>query len=393
MVYAQSFDRALQDIRVDVIYLASDDLEGREPGTNGEMLAAQYIASRFEELGLKPYAVDDKWFQSFEFTYSNNPHTGEGRKVEAKNVIGYIDNEASTTVIIGAHYDHLGYGEFGSRYVGDKAIYNGADDNASGVAGLIRLAELLTQSDAKNNNYVFVAFSAEEMGLFGSKHFVQSATIDLSEINYMLNMDMIGRLNDERTLVINGVGTSPVWEEVLPAIDVADIQIKTTKSGVGPSDHTSFYLKDIPVLHFFSGQHTDYHKPIDDSHLINYEGIQAITDYTLTLIEKLDGEGKIAFTATKDESQGRQISRFKVSLGVMPDYVFQGEGMRVDAVLEDRPAAKGGVEDGDIIVKIGEWEVTDIYTYMDALSKYESGDTAILHIKRGEEILEKEITF
>ncbi len=258
---AQFSDPALHQMRVDVVYLASDYLEGREAGTKGEMLAAEYIARRFEAIGLAPKGDNKGWIQVFDFKYNPNPHAAGGESRQGRNVVGYLDNRAKTTVVIGAHYDHLGKGEFGSRHAGEPAIHNGADDNASGVAALIYLAERLKTSKAKKNNYLFIAFSAEELGLIGSKAYVNSATFDATSINYMLNMDMVGRLNEENVLAINGAGTSPVWKETLPKITAGNLKVKTTDSGIGPSDHTSFYLKDIPALHFFSGQHTDYHKP------------------------------------------------------------------------------------------------------------------------------------
>ncbi|MEQ1676417.1 MAG: M20/M25/M40 family metallo-hydrolase [Chitinophagaceae bacterium] len=201
------------------------------------------------------------------------------------NVIGYIDNKAATTVILGAHYDHLGYGEDGnSRNTShEPAIHNGADDNASGTAALIELARKLKTSKATNNNYLFIAFSGEELGLFGSKYFTENPTIDLKTVNYMINMDMVGRLNDStKVLTIGGYGTSPVWPEVINK-DYFDspndnkktaptLIIKTDSSGTGPSDHTSFYRKDIPVLFYFTGLHSDYHKPTDDADKVNYYG-------------------------------------------------------------------------------------------------------------------------
>ncbi|MCB0593081.1 MAG: M28 family peptidase, partial [Phaeodactylibacter sp.] len=230
---------------------------------------------------------------------------------------------------IGAHYDHLGHGIMGSLYAGDPAIHNGADDNASGVAALLRIAEELKKGRAKNNNYLFMGFSGEEMGLFGSKYFANNPTINLGKVNYMLNMDMVGRLNEEKVLAVNGAGTSPAWKEAIENLSIGGIQAKTTDSGIGPSDHTSFYLKDLPVLHFFTGQHTDYHKPSDDAELVNYKGLMLVTDYILALIDELDGAGKLAFTKTKDEDEGKRAAAFKVTLGVMPDYVYQGEGMRI----------------------------------------------------------------
>ncbi|HHM21899.1 MAG TPA: M28 family peptidase [Bacteroidetes bacterium] len=391
---AQQTSPSLRQIQVDVVYLASNLLQGRETGKAGEQMAADYIVSRFTEIGLKPLPGNQaQWYQPFEFDYNENPHATEGGEHRTgHNVIGFIDNGAPTTVVIGAHYDHLGMGmPMASLYTGDPAIHNGADDNASGVAAMLLLAEKLVQSPAKNNNYLFIGFSGEELGLYGSKYFTNHPPIDLSSINYMLNMDMVGRLNEERTLAVYGVGTSPVWKEELETINNGRFKIKTTESGIGPSDHTSFYLKNIPVLHFFTGQHKDYHKPTDDSEHINYSGINEIAGFMYALIEKMDAKGKLAFTKTKDEQ--KQGASFKVTLGVMPDYVYDGEGMRIDAVMDDRPAKSAGIQGGDIIVKIGDVEVKTIYDYMEGLSKFKKGDSTEVKVKRGKKILKKKVTF
>lgn len=391
--FSQSIDTEILQLKIDVVYLASDYLEGRETGTKGEQLAAEYIAHRFAELGLEPKGHNNTFFHSFSFKHNDNPHATGGEDRVGKNVVAFLDNGAATTVVIGGHYDHLGMGGIGSLHAGEPAIHNGADDNASGIAAMFRIAEKLKAGSAKNNNYLFIGFSGEEMGLFGSKNFVNDPTLELSSINYMLNMDMIGRLNEEKVLVINGVGTSPVWKETLEKIDVDGIQIKTSDSGIGPSDHTSFYLKDIPALHFFTGQHEHYHKPVDDAHLVNYQGIKSVADFMVTLVEMLDKKGKLTFTKTKDESQDKKAARFKVTLGVMPDYVYQGEGMRIDGVIDGRPGAKADMKDGDIVIKIGDIEVKDIYDYMEGLSKFKAGEKAIVIIKRGEEVIEKLVEF
>ncbi|MDP5169580.1 MAG: M20/M25/M40 family metallo-hydrolase [Bacteroidia bacterium] len=384
----------LQSIRVDVVYLASDYLQGRETGTQGEVLAADYIASRFEAIGLTPKGSNG-WFQSFDFTFNTNPHADpkDGEPRTGNNVLGYIDNGAATTVVIGAHYDHLGHGAFGSRAPGDSSIHNGADDNASGVAALIEIATQLKASEANKNNYLFLAFSGEELGLYGSKHFVNAPTLGLDQINYMINLDMVGRLNEEKVLAVNGAGTSPSWKTTFETMNVQGLTLKLSDSGVGPSDHTSFYLKEIPVLHLFTGQHQDYHKPADDSELINFEGIQTISDFVVELVQKLNKAGKLEYEKTKDEQQGREAARYKVSLGVMPDYVSNGEGMRIDAVLDGRPAQAAGLLDGDVIIKIGDKDVADVYGYMEALGNYSKGDETTVIVKRGEETVTVTVTF
>lgn len=389
---AQSVSPPLQQIQVDLIYLASNYLEGRETGKKGEKLAAEYITSRFTAIGLSPKGDDnDSYAQAFAFDFSPNPHTTDGETRYGKNVIGYLDNNAPTTVVIGAHYDHLGRGAFGSRYLDGPIIHNGADDNASGVAALLYLAEQLKMSDLNKYNYLFIAFSGEEMGLYGSKYFVKNPTIDLDKVNFMLNMDMIGRLDDEKSLVINGAGTSPVWKTIFPRISSSDLNISTTDSGVGASDHTSFYLADIPALHFFTGSHEDYHKPSDDSELINFSGIKEIADWMFELLNRLP-ENKIEFSKTKDENSRRAAS-YKVSLGVMPDYTSDGSGMRIDAVLDDRPAQKAGMQSGDIIIQIGDLKVKDVYDYMEALNKHEKGDKTIVKVKRDDKTLEMTVVF
>jgi len=389
---AQQADPMLQ-LQVDVVYLASDLLEGRETGKKGERMAAEYIAHRYEEIGLSPKAYGGKWYQDFEVQYKAHPHAKETETRTARNVIGYLDNDAEYTVVIGAHYDHLGHGIMGSRYTGDTAVHNGADDNASGVALMLQLAEQLKAGRAADNNYLFIAFSGEEMGLFGSKYFVNNPTINLGKVNYMLNMDMVGRLNEEKVLSVNAAGTSPAWKAVLGDLSIGGIEAVTSESGIGPSDHTSFYLKDIPVLHFFTGQHEDYHKPEDDAELVNYQGLLLTTEYILALIEELDGEGKLAFTKTKDEEESRRAADYKVTLGVMPDYVFQGEGMKIDGVMDGRTAAKAGIKKGDIVIELGGTKVDDIYSYMEALSIYNSGDKTTVVVKRGEEEIELEVEF
>ena len=382
----------IQKLQVDVVYLSSDLLQGRETGKEGEKMAARYIATRFKDLGLKPAGQDGTFFHTFDFKFKPNPHSDEGMENRTgTNVVGLIDNGSKNTVVIGAHYDHLGHGIFGSRHTGDPAIHNGADDNASGVAAILRLAEKLKGGMYSNNNYLLMGFSGEELGLYGSKFFIKNPTVKKESINYMINLDMVGRLNDEKVLVVTGVGTSPAWA----AIDKIETVMKLSKSqsGMGPSDHASFYLEDIPVINFFTGQHEDYHKPEDDSELINYEGIKMVSDFTLKLIGEADDDGKVAFTKTKDESKDKKAAAFKVTLGVMPDYTYQGEGMRIDGVMDERPAKNAGMQKGDIVIKMGDIDVKDIYDYMEGLAAYKKGETGRVAFKRGDKIMVKNVTF
>jgi len=392
---------AINRMKEDVTFLADDKLEGRQTGTHGEVAAAQYIAKRFKNIGLQPKGTDN-YLQSFSFKPKTDPHkevqftTNADSTITGNNVIGFINNNAKTTIVIGAHYDHLGYGGEGSLYrEKDKAIHNGADDNASGVAIMLNLASRLKirnqQAEIKdNNNYLFMAFSGEEMGLLGSNYFSKNPTIDAKSINYMINMDMVGRMKPDSTLAVYGTGTSPIFRQTLKSNN-DKFKLIENESGVGPSDHTSFYLIDVPVLHLFTGQHEDYHKPGDDTGKLNYEGMNLISDYIINIILDLDDNGKLAFRKTKNESE--ETPRFKVGLGVVPDYLFDGKGMRIDGTREDTPAYKADLKKGDVVVKLGDSIVTDMMSYMRALSVFEEGDEAKITVKRGAETIDTQVKF
>ena len=382
-------------IKEDVTFLASDELEGRQTGTEGEKKAADYIAKRFEELGLTKKGTKG-FLQPFTFKPKTNPHdevkfdVNRGGTITGNNIIGFIDNKAENTVIIGAHYDHLGFGGEGSLYRDSiKAVHNGADDNASGIAVMLNLAAKLKTKNT-NNNYLFMAFSGEEMGLLGSNYFVKNPSIDTKKVSYMINMDMVGRMKKDSSLAVYGTGTSPIFKQVLKSHNNS-FKLIQQESGVGPSDHTSFYLADIPVLHFFTGQHEDYHKPGDDSEKLNYEGMYLISDYIFNIISDLDDNGKLAFRKTKNESES--TPSFKVGLGVIPDYLFDGKGMRIDGISEDKPAQKAGLQKGDIVIQLGDSTVTNMMSYMRALSVFKKGDKTKVVVKRGNDKVTEEVNF
>lgn len=341
------------------------------------------------------YLKDPAAFLTIAGTVALEPESRSG-----KNVAAYIDNGAPYTIIIGAHYDHLGYGEdHNSRYTGtDRQIHNGADDNASGTAALLELARLVKKASFKNNNVLFLAFSGEELGLFGSKYFVEHPTVELDKVNFMVNMDMIGRLNDSsKTLTVGGYGTSPAWgalysrqgKEALYAAG----QYRFDSSGTGPSDHTSFYRKNIPVLFYFTGLHSDYHMPADDYDKINYSGEAQIVQHIFSLLQAADKQpGKLPFTKTR-EAQTTTSARFSVSLGIMPDYTFGGTGVRVDGVSEGRAAQAAGLREGDVITALGSHPVTSLESYMQALATFHAGDKTTVHYTRNGRAYTAEVTF
>jgi hypothetical protein len=316
----------------------------------------------------------------------------KNKKRTGHNVIGYLDNGAAHTIILGAHYDHLGHGEdHNSLWTGKPEIFNGADDNASGTALVIEMAKLLKDSKLKNNNYLFICFSGEELGLFGSKYFTQNPTIPLASVDYMLNFDMVGRLNESsNTITIGGYGTSPAWGKILPE-KTKSLNVKFDSSGIGPSDHTSFYLQNIPVLFFFTGPHKDYHKPTDDVDKINFVGEFRVMQYVEDILKETNNSKKIPFSKTREPKMS--MAHFTVSLGFMPDYTFSGSGVKVDAIIDGKTAQKAGMKAGDVITQLGDFKITDINNYMTALSKFKKGDSTTVSVMRGNDLINFDVVF
>lgn len=322
----------------------------------------------------------------FALTWKRDQRTG-------RNVLALLDHpNTDRVVVIGAHYDHLGHGISGSLHNGEPAVHNGADDNASGVAGMLELARMLKEQGPDGSDYLFVAFSGEELGLYGSKHFVKSPLFDTAEVSYMINFDMIGRLDSvKNALVIDGANASPAFSVLETLASENGPSIKAGGSGIGSSDHMSFYLEGIPALHFFTGTHEDYHRPSDDVEKVNIPGIVAVLDVAHRLIQSLDDDGKLEFVAIQDSSEA--VPEFKVTLGVIPDYLFEGQGMRIESVREGRPAAGAGLKDGDVVVRLGDVEVVDMMAYMKALGKFHKGETTTVEYLRNDERLSGSITF
>ena len=385
-----------KQIKKDISYLASDKLKGRGTSSAEEKIAAAYISTSFKKSGLTPKG-NDSYFFNFVFKKNSNPHDTSLLNISERsgiNVIGFLDNSAENTIVIGAHYDHLGLGHDNNSLDAnpEDKIHNGADDNASGTSGVLELANYFSKNNVKENyNFLFICFSGEELGLLGSKKWCDNPTIDLSKINYMINMDMIGRLNDStKKLLVYGVGTSPTWVPLLKKTNTY-FSIKMDSSGIGPSDQTSFYLKDIPVLHFFTGQHSDYHKPTDDVEKINLAGEKKVLEYIVELINQTNSLPKLTFSKTASPVSTK--SKWKVTMGVMPDYTFEGKGMRIDGVTDNKPAFKAGIKIGDIVIELGGQKVNNVEDYMKALSKFEKGDKTIIGVKRGNENLSLALEF
>ncbi|MCE7064337.1 M20/M25/M40 family metallo-hydrolase [Dyadobacter sp. CY326] len=278
--------------------LASDQMKGRGTGSKENKKAAKYVATQFKKYGLQPKGT--KGFYQ--------PFIAKVRRVsvpdslrETNNVIGYLDNGAAYTIVIGAHFDHLGLGKQGGSKA-DKPegqIHNGADDNASGVAGLLELARYFSKNTAREPyNFLFIAFGAEELGLLGSRHFVNNPTLPLEKIDFMSNMDMIGRYDAGRGVGIGGFGTSDEWPAIFKDVQ-SETKFFTDRAGSGGSDHGSFYAKKIPVLFFHTGGHDDYHKPTDDPEKIDFNAAAGILAIQIQLIENAMKLPKLKFTEVK----------------------------------------------------------------------------------------------
>ena len=310
-------------------------------------------------------------------------------KAQTQNVIGMIENpDSDQYLVIGAHYDHLGMGgpSSGSRTPDTIAVHNGADDNASGVAGIIELAgKLQAHRDKLNQNVVFIAFAAEEMGLLGAKYFTQNPLFPAENITAMLNFDMIGRLSEENSHVsVGGVGTAREFEQLLNQAKAGySLSIQMTKDGYGPSDHAAFYAEDVPVLFFSTGAHDDYHTPRDDAHRLNYPGQKDVLDFSYDVIVELMQAEALTFQKSGEQTRGHQRTRLKVTFGIIPDYAGKSEkGMAVDGVRDGGPAAGGGMQKGDVIVAIDGKPVGDIYEYMHRLQNLESGQRVSVDVMR-----------
>lgn len=308
-------------------------------------------------------------------------------KVYGSNVIGYLDNGTPSTVVIGAHYDHLGVNPKNPA----DSMDNGADDNASGTAGLLELARALKNSGNKKNNYLFIAFSAGELDRFGSKYWLKN-TFGVDNINYMVNLDMIGRYNELRSLTVGGAGTSTLWNKLIAAANdnLLKIKIDTTVSIRG--DHSPFVAKEIPSLYFFTGTHTDNYETSDKWDQINYEGEYKIISLVMRVLESADTQGKLAFYKPAIPTP-TSSSRFTVSLGVIPDNSYKGKGFKIGGVTPKRLADKIGLKAGDILLQLGDYEINEMNSYAQALSMFRQGDITQLKVMRGSDEKKIEVSF
>lgn len=340
--------------------------------------------------------LESKKPSSFELKNSSAKISTEVKEVEAVswNVAGYLEGKdpelKNELIIIGAHFDHLGMGGEGSLYRGDEPqIHNGADDNASGTTGVLELAEKF--ASRKNNlkrSIVFITFSGEELGLLGSNYFVNNLPFPVEDAITMVNIDMIGRLKDS-SLIVYGTGTSSDWKDILNNNNKYGFKLTFNDEGFGPSDHSSFYGKKIPVLFFFTGTHEDYHKPSDDTEKINFTGEKDILNYVYDIVTAIDKNPiRPDYLLVEKKESGQMFAR-KVYVGTVPDFASNVDGYKISGVSEGSPAQLAGLQGGDIIISFGGKKISNIYDFTYALGDFVPGDEVDVIVKRGED----EITF
>jgi hypothetical protein len=387
-------------IRNDIAYLASDALEGRLTGTPGNDSAAAYIARRYKSLGLTP--LTPGFLQPFDALSAEEAHMGRTQPRHSENVVALLRGTdpalKNEYVVIGAHFDHLGRE---TTYAQDpeagNAIRNGADDNASGSAAVMEIARILSANPPKRS-IVFANFSGEELGLLGSQWFVSHPVVPLDHVVAMINFDMVGRLKNNK-LIVYGTSTAtelkPLLDSANAALDGGALQVNGIGDGYGPSDQTSFYAKDIPVLHFFTDQHEDYHRATDDVEKINSGGEARVVALSLSVARALaNRQSHLTFVrAASPARAGMSREGSQTYLGSVPDMsATDVVGMKLMGVRPDSPADKGGLKTGDVIIEFGGLPVKDLYSYTNALYSHKPGDVVKVVVMRGTQRVELTVT-
>lgn len=388
------------NIEKSIYYLASEQLQGRFPSTKGDTLAVEYVADIFKSLNFKSLYKDSYKEVLFKdmSSASMNKNQESPKTCYSRNVIGMIegtDNKLKDEyIVIGAHLDHLGLGGMmsGSRSKEVNKVHYGADDNASGVALMLELARKFSKTPSKRS-IIFVAFACEERGLIGSKQFLQDLPFPTKQIVAMFNFDMVGKLKNN-SLTVGGSKTSKQSEKIIKKYsDKYKLNITLSPSGVGPSDHASFYAKDIPVFYFTTGADSTYHTPNDKPENINFKGIELVSSYAYDIANDVANQNeKLSFRKTKFSNNNSERKNLKVTLGIMPDVtVSTDEGLKAEIVSTGKPADKAGMKNGDVIVELNGKRVKDIYGYMDILATLKPDTTIEAKVKRENKIIELKI--
>jgi hypothetical protein len=397
----------------DLRYLASDALEGRGTGTKGNDSAAAYIARRFRDLHLVTLPLDSGscrsdgadgaacapgYEQHFVARSAAAAHAGLAGELPSQNVAALIRGRdpalRSQYVILGAHFDHLGRSSFGALDPEKpNDIHNGADDNASGTVTVMELARRFAARPTKRS-VIVVTFSGEELGLLGSQYFVDHPPVALDSVQAMINFDMVGRLRDDK-LIVYGVATAKELPALVDSANIAPpLRISAVGDGFGPSDQSSFYAKDLPVLHFFTDIHEDYHRATDDADKINFAGMVKVAAFAERVTRKIaDRPARLTFVRAPSTAATSPRNSSQAYLGSVPDMGSGDvEGLKLSGVRPGSPADSAGLKSGDIIIELGGAVVKDLYTYSDALYAHQPGEKITIVALRGGKRITVQVT-
>ena len=387
----RTLTRGVTEPLATVRFLSDDALAGRLAGSAGERCAGDFIAARYRQLGLKGAGANGSFFQDVPLASTINPHGAGGT---GRNVIGILEGSDARLrdefIVIGAHYDHLGRGGFGSLAPeSPDAIHNGADDNASGVAALLYAAARLAEAPRPARSVLFVAFTGEESGLLGSAQFTRQPAVPLDHIRAMLNMDMVGRLG-AGPLIVYGVGTATEWRTVLEAeARQLGLTVAMRREGYGPSDHTSFYTNDVPVLHFFTNTHGDYHKPSDDWEKVDAAGLERVARLVTGVTRSLAAPDA-SITLVRGAGEPPRVAVAGGSgayLGTVPDFAPVERGVLLGGVTAGSPGDRAGLRKGDILIRLGGKDVKDLEGFTEALRAHRPGDEVeVVVLRDGREV-------
>lgn len=381
-------------LRADIEYLASDALEGRGTGSTGNDTAAAFVARRYRALGLR--AMSPGYLQPFTARPSMNAHTGANAQFPTQNVVAFLPGTdpalRGQAIVIGAHIDHLGRSAVSALDPEARdAIRNGADDNASGTAAVLELARILGARPPRRS-VIFANFSGEELGLLGSQYFVEHSPVPIDSVVAMLNFDMVGRLRGD-SLIVYGVATARELPALLDSANAGvGLRVHGIGDGFGSSDHSSFFARGMPVLHFFTNIHDDYHRASDDAGKINAAGAAKVVALAERVVRRIDARNsRLAFVRAAPAAVTQRGGGSQVYLGSIPDMAAgDSPGLRLTGVRAGSPADSAGLKAGDVVVELAGKPVTDLQSYSDALYANKPGDEiAVVVVRSGQRLTVK----
>ena len=401
LVAQNATSQRARTVLADVVALSADSLQGRITCQPGHEAAARYAISRLQAAGARPAGDSGTYRQHWTVGTTGATTQAGVAGCSTFNVMATIPGRGSLAgqyVIVGAHLDHLGTGRFGSMAADSGQIHNGADDNASGSAAVIELARLTARDRSRRDarprrTVVFGLWSAEEIGSLGSAWYVRNLPMPKDSVIAYLNFDMVGRLREGRLMAL-GERSAEEWSELLDSANAEPrLFLRASGDGWGPSDHASFYAGRMPVLHFFTDVHEDYHRPGDDADKINADGIVQVADFAAGLIRLLDGRPRLTFVDVAPPPPPVAASgRGRPSLGTIPDMAEEPGGVRLSGVRAGSPADSAGMRAGDILVGIGQSTIANLQDFQDALMTHSAGDRVEIRYRRGDQLIRVMVT-